>query len=301
MDELFLEKVDIEKQNIKEYKKWEQKVNSFFIGFDYLNNNQMIEDHIKKLTHIGISSLTESEQLIKNLTTSNLDLIENVLKVITDDIKTLADGFKKIQEGLNAKPSFFSRKSKDEIFLDIFNEEKDKLEDISNKLKVKQEKLNQAKEDSEKNISLVIRQFILLDRDNSIIKKSKAEIKENIKFKNIYKTYEFEINQIQTNLLTQQEIIFQKYAALRIMQENILNCYHNINHITRITNSCMLNMVETHQIISLNKDNEYNSSAIDKIKDNVYNIVSDLKELSVNPFNKVITIKDKSNTNTNRI
>lgn len=290
MDDKFLEKIEEEKTKISELKKWDQKQEGFFSGFEYLNNSDMVLSQMKKLTHVGVKSLNESAELIRVMTMSNMEMIDNVLKKVTTEIGELTETFSRIENSLNLKQGFFSRKKPSEVFVETFNGEQDNIRRHINDLKVKQQSLVDAKDEMQNNISKLIYQFILLDRDAKLLKRAKEEFSKHKKvmLKQAYEEIEFETNQIHTDVLTQQQIIFQKYAALRIMQENILNCYHNINYLTRITSSCMLNMVELNHIISMNSNNEQNESALGKVKELLGGLGQDLKAIANKPFAKLI-------------
>lgn len=290
MDDKFLEKIEEEKTKISEIPKWNQKQEGFFSGFEYLNNQEMVLSQMKKLTHVGVKSLNESAELIRVMTISNMDMIDNVLKKITTDISELTQTFSRIENSLNLKQGFFSRKKPSEVFVETFQSEQDNIRRHVNDLKVKQESLVQAKDEMQNNVNKLVYQFVLLDRDAKLLKRAKEEFSKHRKelLKQAYEDIEFETNQIHTDVLTQQQIIFQKYAALRIMQENILNCHHNINYLTRITSSCMLNMVELNHIISMNANNEQNESALGKVKELLGGLGQDLKAIASKPFAKLI-------------
>lgn len=291
MDDKFLEKIEEEKTKISEFKKWTQKEEGFFSGFEYLNSQEMVVAQMKKLTHVGVKSLNESSELIRVMTMSNMEMIENVLKKVTTNVGELTETFSRIEHSVTIKQGFFSRKKPTELFVETFNNEQANIRRHINDLKVKQESLVDAKDDVQKNITKITFQFILLERDANLLKKAKEYFAQNRKaiLKSAYEEIEFETNQIHTDVLTQQQIIFQKYAALRLIQENILNCYHNINYLTRITSSCMLNMVELNQIISMNANNEQNESALVKVKELLSGLGSDLKAIANRPFAKLIT------------
>lgn len=291
MEEKFLEKMEEEKSKLIEVQKWTQKEESFFSGFEYLNSDDMVISQMKKITHIGIKSLTESSELIRVMTGSNMELIENVLKKVTNGISELTEIFNRIEGSLVIKQGFFGRKKPSEIFIETFSNEQNNIRHYINDLKVKQESLVEAKNEVNNNMSKIIYQFILLERDSKLLKKAKEEFSKSKKnlIKRAYEEIEFEANQIHTDILTQQQVIFQKYAALRIMQENISNCHHNINYLTRITSSCMLNMVELHHIISMNTDKEKNENALSGIKEMLSGLGKDLKFIANKPFAKLIT------------
>lgn len=290
MDEKFLEKIEEEKSKISELQKWTQKEEGFFSGFEYLNSQDMVLAQMKKLTHVGVKSLNESSELIHVMTMNNMEMIENVLKKVTKEVGDLTESFSKIENSVNIKQGFFGRKKPTELFIETFNNEQSNIRRHINDLKVKQEALVEAKEEMQKNISKITFQFILLERDAKILKKAKEFFSQNRKqsLKVAYEEIEFETNQIHTDVLTQQQIIFQKYAAMRLMQENILNCYHNINYLTRITSSCMLNMVELNHIISMNANNEQNDNALIKVKEVLFGLGKDLKTIASKPFSKLI-------------
>lgn len=290
MDDKFLEKIEEEKTKLSEISKWNQKEEGFFSGFEYLNSQDMVLSQMKKITHVGVKSLNESSELIRVMTMSNMDMIENVLKKVTTEVSDLTETFSRIESSLTTKQGFFARKKPSEVFVETFNNEQNNIRRHINDLKVKQEALTEAKEEVQKNIGKIIYQFILLDRDAKLLKRAKEEFSKSKKsiLKAAYEEVEFEANQIHTDVLTQQQIIFQKYAALRLMQENILNCYHNINYLTRITSSCMLNMVELNQIISMNANNEQNENALVKVKELLSGLGQDLKTIASKPFAKLI-------------
>lgn len=291
MDDKFLEKIEEEKSKISEFQKWTQKEEGFFSGFEYLNSQDMVNSQMKKLTHVGVKSLNESSELIRVMTMSNMDMIENVLKKVTTEVGQLTQTFSLIENSVNVKQGFFARKKPTEVFIETFNSEQANIRRHINDLKVKQEALVEAKNEVQNNITKIIFQFILLERDAKLLKKAKEFFSKHKKpiLKSAYEEVEFEVNQIHTDVLTQQQIIFQKYAALRLIQENILNCYHNVNYLTRVTSSCMLNMVELNQIISMNADNEQNENALLKVKELLGGLGSDLKTIASRPFAKLIT------------
>jgi hypothetical protein len=250
----------------------------------------MIFSQMKKLTHVGVKSLNESSELVRIMTMSNIEMIENILKKVTTEISELTEIFNRIKNSLTFKQKFFVYKKPSEIFIETFKNEEENIIRHINNLKVKQEILLEAKEEVQKNIKKIIYQFILLDRDSKLLKRAKEEFSKNNRplLQEAYEEVEFEVNQIHTDVLTQQQIIFQKYTALCFMQENILNCYHNINYLTRITSSCMLNMVELNKIINMNENNEQNENTLSKIKELLSNLSEELKIIANKPFTKLI-------------
>lgn len=288
MDDKFLLTVQEQKNTVKEYDVWNKKIKSFFDGFSFLNSPKMISEQIQKLTHVGVRSLNESSELVKNSSLYTINHIDNVLNDVTSQIKSLNDIFNKIQNSFNAKQGFFSKKKTSDVFLDTFNQEYEHLNSLINILKLKNESLISIKDELKNFINLTTYQFLLLDKDATFLNNAKEFFLQHKKeaIKNAYFEIEFDVNQIHTDILTQQQVIFQKYVALNMMLENVVNCIHNVNYITRITSSCVLNMVEINHIIQLNAADNVDNSFF-KLKDSISNFMFDLKNITTKPFVRI--------------
>jgi hypothetical protein len=294
MDETFFELIIDKKSKMPEMVKWNQKIENFFDGFTYLNSEDLIYQHVNKLSHVGINSLTQSSEMIRQTTKTNLDLIDNELKKVINNIHELSNTFNEIESALNQKVGFFSKKSPGELFFEFFQKEQSQIKQKINDLNVKQHSLIESKKELEDNIDKLMYFYIYLEKDIILLKKADEILNKNGKslVKKIYNENAFEIISIQTDLLTQQQILFQKYGALKILHQNIMNCHKNIGYLTRITGSCLLNLVELQQIINLsNMGNEDKSkNSLMKVKELIMMVTKDLKEISTNPFKKVIEI-----------
>lgn len=288
MSDDFITLLEKRKENLPEAKTWEKKTTKFFDGFLYLNIEELLKPHVKKLTHVGVNSLSYSSEVIRVLTMNNLDMIENNLKKAIEEVQILTNTFDELNNVFNYKPGFFNKKTNGEVFLEFFKEEQENITKKINNLNVKQYALVEAKKEIEESVDKLVYAYILLDKDLDFLKHAEKYMEEtaNSTVKNIYKEFAFDILQIKTDLLTQEQIIFQKYGAMRILMGNILNCHKNITYLSRTTHSCLFNMVELQHILHLSseKNSDKEKTAFSQIKDVMSKVTNDLKAISQKPF-----------------
>lgn len=288
MSDDFITLLEKRKENLPEATTWEKKTTRFFEGFSYLNIEELLRPHVKKLTHVGVNSLNYSTEVIRVLTINNLDMIENNLKKAIEDVQSLTNLFEELNNIFNYKPGFFNRKTNGEIFLDFFQAQQDNITKKINDLNVKQYALLEAKKEMESNIDKLVYAYIVLDKDLEFLKQAEQYMDKNANtiVKQIYNDFSFDIMHIKTDLLTQEQIIFQKYGAMKILMNNILNCHKNITYLSRTTHSCLFNMVELQHILHLSseKNTEKEKTAFSQIKDVMSKVTNDLKAISQKPF-----------------
>lgn len=288
MSDDFITLLEKRKENLPEATTWEKKTTRFFEGFSYLNIEELLRPHVKKLTHVGVNSLNYSTEVIRILTINNLDMIENNLKKAIEDVQSLTNLFEELNNIFNYKPGFFNRKTNGEIFLEFFQAQQDNITKKINDLNVKQYALVEAKKEMESNIDKLVYAYIVLDKDLEFLKQAEQYMDKNANtiVKQIYNDFSFDIMHIKTDLLTQEQIIFQKYGAMKILMNNILNCHKNITYLSRTTHSCLFNMVELQHILHLSseKNTEKEKTAFSQIKDVMSKVTNDLKAISQKPF-----------------
>ena len=76
MNPEFFKLVEVHYSGIKLKQTWNQKIQIFFDNFSYLNIDLLVDDQIKKLTHVGINSIIQSSALIQKMTNDNLKFIK---------------------------------------------------------------------------------------------------------------------------------------------------------------------------------------------------------------------------------
>lgn len=292
MDDDFVSLLEKQKLNLQQRNIWDNKITRYFDGFAYLNSEDLISQHIKKLTHVGINSINQSTELIRLMTINNLDMIDNNLKKVIAEVGQLTSTFDKLNEVFNYKPGFFNKKTNGEVFLEFFNLEKDNITQKINNLNVKQHNLIDAKKDIETSMTDLLDAYLLLDRDLTFLKQAEKYMEQDARLpvKQVFNDYSFEILSVKTDLLTQQQIIFQKYGAMNILMQNLLNCHKNISYLTRTTNSCLFNLVELQHILHLSNDknSDQEKSTFAQIKESLSKVSNDLKTISQRPFAALI-------------
>ncbi len=267
------------------YPKWSKKDKSFFNGFYFLNHQDLIEKQMDQLTHVGINSLQSSTQLIHELTSQNIDLIENVLKKVTDDMSSAIDLLENTEKALKKKGTFFNKKNTSEQFLEFFQAQYPQLKDYLNNLLVKQKQINEHQKNLNENIDKLIEQMVFLKKDELLLKRAKEEFKNHLNedIVNAYEKIEFDLNSLQMDLLTQQTVVYQKYCAMNILKNNMENCQRNINYINRTSSSALLNVAETHQIIQLSSDKDMIES-MELLKNTFGELSNHIKTFIKSPF-----------------
>lgn len=270
-------------------KKWTQKTVNFFENFSYLNSEILIEDQVEKLTHIGVNSIGQSGQLIQGITTETLNMIDQQLKTIIKDVADLTIKFDSLDKVLKQKQGFFSSKKPSEAFFEMFQEEQKMIRQQINELNLKEHDLYAVKENLEHNVEKLIDSYVLLDRDLHLLKSAEEKLSKssNPLIVKIFNKYLFEITGIKTDLLTHQQIIFQKYAGLKILLKNVFNCHKNIKYISQVTHNVIMNIAELQQIISLSQSTMSNkeTDSLKKLKETLTLATTDLKLIAAQPFN----------------
>lgn len=290
MNEVFLETIEKGLTEKSRAYKWDKKCTSFIDGFAYLNTSLLIEDQMDKLLCVGINSLTDSSELIKTLTAENIDIIENKLKTLISDIDIVVEKFDLLEKTLNQRKGFFSSKEPIDFFFELFAKEESTLHMIIKELRIKQNSLSEVKESLEEGIDQIFNVYTLLERDVKFLSDVATNFPSHHKelVRKYYKQHEFELIQIKTDLLTQQQILFQKYGAIRILLDNVSNCYRNISFISKVSYSVIMNTVELQKIIQLRKSqlSEKDKLALTALKDSLTLASTDIKLIASEPFIK---------------
>lgn len=273
-------------RNFKE--KWEQKCNTFFDNFIYLNSEILIEDQIQKLTHVGIKSIANSGILIQKMTSENLDMMQDQLGNVIKDIANLSGKFDVLEKAIKARTGFFSSKTPTQVFFETFKKEELIIRQQINELNLKGHLLEDVKKNLEHNIEQLIDCYVLLERDLHLIKKAEEKLgsSEKALVEKLFNKNLFDITNIKSDLLTHQQILFQKFAGVKILLQNVLNCHKNISYISRVTYSAVMNVVELQQIIALGQSNldKKQTQALIKAKETLLLVTTDLKIVAATPF-----------------
>lgn len=289
MSEQFLETVEKDLAQKSTQYKWSKKCSSFIDNFEYLNTSLLIEDQMNKLLCVGINSLNESAELIRTLTAENINIIETKLKTLLSDINIVVEKFDLLEKTLNQKKGFFSSKEPIDLFFEIFSKEEANLHTIVKELRIKQNSLAEVKASLDEGIEQIMDVYVLLERDVKFLSDVAHKLPHHPKelVRKSYKEHEFELIQTKTDLLTQQQILFQKYGAIRILLNNVANCYKNISFISKVSYSVIMNTVELQKIIQLRKSNlsENDKTILNKLKDSITLASTDMKLVAAEPFN----------------
>lgn len=290
MSEVFLETIEKNLAEKGQAQKWTKKTSSFLEGFAYLNTELLIDENMDKLLCVGINSLTDSAELIKTLTSENIDIIENKLKVMISDIDKVMEKIDQLDKTLNQKKGFFSSKEPIDIFFELFAKEESNLHTLIKELRIKQNSLSDVKSTLEEGVDEIFESYTLLERDVKFLTEAAAKFPNHEKalVRKAYQEKEFELIQIKTDLLTQQQILFQKYGAICILLENVSNCYKNISFVSKISYSVIMNTVELQKIIQLRKSNlsDKDKAALVSLKESITLANTDIKLIAAEPFNK---------------
>jgi len=290
MNEVFLETIEKNLTEKGQAQKWTKKTTSFLEGFAYLNTELLISDQMDKLLCVGINSLNDSAELIKTLTSDNIDIIENTLKVMISDIGKVMEKIDQLDKTLNQKKGFFSSKEPIDLFFELFSKEEANLHTLIKELRIKQTSLSDVKASLEEGIEEIFNAYTLLERDVKFLSDAAARFENHEKelVRKGYKNHEFELIQTKTDLLTQQQILFQKYGAIRILLDNVSNCYKNISFVSKVSYSVIMNTVELQKIIQLRKSNlsDKDKEVLVALKDSLTLASTDIKIIAAEPFSK---------------
>lgn len=290
MSEVFLETIEKNLAEKSQAQKWTKKTTSFLEGFTYLNTEVLIEDQMNKLLCVGINSLTDSSELIKTLTSDNINIIENTLKVMISDIDKVMEKIDLLDKTLNQRKGFFSSKEPIDVFFELFTKEESNLHTLIKELRIKQNSLSDVKKTLEEGVEQLFESYTLLERDVKFLSDAadKFANHEKVLVRKSYQQKEFELIQIKTDLLTQQQILFQKYGAIRILLDNVSNCYKNISFVSKVSYSVIMNTVELQKIIQLRKSNlsDKDKEALVSLKESITLASTDIKIIAAEPFSK---------------
>lgn len=288
MSEAFVENIEKSLSEKSVSQKWGKKCTSFIDGFSYLNTELLIEDQMNKLLCVGVNSLNSSSELIRTLTTENINIIETKLKTILSDIGLVVEKFELLEKTLNQKKGLFSFKEPIDAFFELFEKEESIIFELVKELNIKKTSLADVKDSLEEGSQQLIDVYVLLERDVKFLNSSEEKFKyhPNNLIKKSYKEHEFELIQIKTDLLTQQQIIFQKYGAIKLLLNNVFNCWKNISYISTVSYSLIMNTVELQKIIQLKKSSlsDADQKALLKLKESMAIASTDLKLVSASPF-----------------
>ena len=153
--------------------------------------------------------------------------------------------------------------------------------------------LSDVKESLDDGLTQIINTYTVLERDIKFLSEIEFKFKSHPKdfIRHGYKEREFELMQNKTDLLTQQQILFQKYGAIKILINNVDNCYKNINFISKVSYSVIMNTVELQKIIQLKKTlvSEQDMDVLKKVKEAITLASTDIKIIAAEPFSCHLT------------
>lgn len=279
--------------------KWKQKTEKFFDGFQYFNVDVLVEGHISRLTHVGVNSMALSSKTVQEMTTQTLSMIENQLKSITDDVGSLTSQFEDLHQTLHKRQGFFSNKNSSDLFFEKFKSEN---EDITKKIRglnLKEHDLSYVKNVLEDNVEKISECYVLLQKDIDFLNEAEEKLAKHDKYliQRSYQKAALELTGIKTDLLTHQQILFQKYAGTQILLTNIFNCHRNIKYISQVTHNVLMNIAELQQISSLSKSHlsDKETSSLKKLKETLTLVTTDLRLIAAQPFHTVVSVNDSHN------
>ena len=288
MSEEFFKATETRYSDINFKEKWDKKCATFFDNFTYLNSEVLIQDQIGKLTHVGINSIKNSSSLIQNMTSENIQVMEDQLKTVIGEMSALTNKFDILEKALKQKTGLFSSKTSSQVFFETFKQEERLIRQQINELNLKGQSLEDVKNNLQHNIEQLIDAYVLLERDLRLLKLAEESLGNNDKalIPKVYNKNMFDITNVKSELLTHQQIVYQKYAGIRILMENVLNCHKNINYVSRVTFSVIMNVVELQQIITLGqtKFNDKQNQALVKVKAALSMVANELKSIAAQPF-----------------
>lgn len=288
MNNLIIEATDkrLEASNEKDH--WLSKAENFLNSVLLLNSEVLIEDQIQKLLCVGVKSIYNSAKISQELTKEVLGMIESELKPITGIIGVLTEKFNTLTGALTQKKSFFTTKQPEDIFFELFAKQEITIEGLIKELTAKDMQLVQLSHKLEESINEINEVYFLLERDVRVLNLIDRKLGHTTHsgVNNVYKRYLSDVKIKQTDLLTHQQLILQKYAALCMLQDNLSNCSKNIKTITKVTYSVVHNTVELQKIISLNKANlsPEQTQALQKLKESFIVVNTDFKIIANQPF-----------------
>ena len=288
MNENFARLVEKKSNQIPAVSKWQKKITSYFDSFSYINSADLIEEHIGKLTHIGVNSIRASSDLVAAMTSETMNMIDSQLKVIITEISQLTSQFESLEKTLTQKKGFFSKKTSAELFFEKFIIEQENIRIQIRELNLKEHNLFSAKDLLDNNIEKLLETFYMLDRDVSLLKLADEKLSKssNALVAKFFNKNVMELNSIRIDLMTHQQIIFQKYGGLSILLDNIFNCHKNIKYISQVTHNVLMNIAELQQIMSLSQStlNNKESEALKKLRETLTLVTTDLRVIAAQPF-----------------
>lgn len=278
----------VEEKLSQPQEQWLPKAQSFINNTENLNSTLLIDDQLQKIMTVGLKSIETSVNVSQKLTKEVLSLIDNELSAVTTGIAKVTDLFNALTNALTQKKSFFTRKDPEEIFFEMFSQEENNINNLVRSLSIKEIELEHSKESIDRYIDYIIDAFYLLERDIKLLKlveqKLGRSFNENVV--SVFNKYHSDIKIKQTDLLTHQQIMMQKFAALKILQNNIANCNQNIKIISKVTFSVLQNTVELKKIISMSKSSMSSEelTELKKLKESFTAINTDFKIIASQPF-----------------
>lgn len=286
MSEEFFSRVETEKAKMPQIKKWESKVAKYLDSFEYANTAEMIRPKIELLTHVGINGMEESSEAIRRISEKVSETIDETLKSVTSGISEITEIFEAIEKSVNQKRGFFSKKESDSEIFAIVEDKRAQAQEKLGALNAKQKELDAIRSEVETWKTELVRSWILLDRDCSFLKTVKEFVKSSGKksLEDSFKEVEFDVNVAQTESLSQQQVVMQKYAALGLLLGNVENCSKNVSYLARVTSGCMLNLIEIRRIASLNEASAMPEGSLDEVKAALGTVAADFKKIAQSPF-----------------
>lgn len=236
---------------LKETSEWQTKIDKFFQAMEYLHSTDLAQSHINKLLNVGVNSLSQTAEFIQQSTQTTMHMINVVLKEITDKLNNVAMHISKFDNELSQKQGLFSKKKVD--FFVFFQEQQSTFQSSIETLVFELNTLAQCNQTLDTLIQHLFQCYALLDRDILFLKKVITHFNHaDTEIAVVFKSIEFDVSKIYSDLMTQQQLLTQKYASLQVLKNNVLVFTHNIQYITQVSNGCLHNLIDQAQLAKMN-------------------------------------------------
>lgn len=267
---------------------WKYKADSLLNGLEYISSKELIVEQLNKLNHVGIKSTKMALNINQEFSNQVVIIVDEELKETLKEIKTLTEGFKLLTETLTKKKSLFQKKEPLEIFFEMFRNKKEEVSLLIEAINIKKIRLEDSI-DRLKNMLLEIEDcFFLLERDITLLKyidENIGRVKKDI-VKTEYDKNRYDLLELRTDLLTQQQILFQKHMAFKMLNKSTEACIRNVKVISDVTYNIIHNTMEIQKIIEItNVGNESNKiESFELLKTNFQKVSLELNKVSEKPF-----------------
>ena len=227
-----------------------KKIEKYFKSFDYLNNDELQVLHLKKITHVGISSLKQGSLFISEFSNYLINQINKDFEQITFLMKE----FNQVIEQYDSKKtSLFSRKQN--IF-EIYHQTKDVVSQIVEKLQQLYQRFQIHLEQIEITyIPKYSRAEYMLNRDMILLTQFNEFISNHSLIANLIMPFAKEIELISKNIVYQKQLVSQKYQLLMTIKHNIEHYIQHIQYISNVSQHTMSAMLDLEILSKLPKTN----------------------------------------------